>query len=494
MNTFDQFGLDPFSYSIAIELATRLLGLIYIIAYIPFLFQVKGLFGKEGIRPIADFLEVIKNRFGKKRFYYAPTLFWLNASDQAQLALIYAGIILGALLALGIFPPIILILLYLTHLSLTNAGQEFLSFGWETFLLELTIGFFLIVSTTPFNVFGWLGLNVLLFRFYLQAGVSKIFSQDENWRNLTALSYHYLTQPIPNTQAWFFHKFPMRFHKISAVLMFFIEIVVPFAIFGPPEFRLVAFILFTGLQLNIWFTGNFSYLNYVSIVSGIILIHNSFLNSFITFPQQQEASPLLWQVIISLLGLGYFALQVINCWQTFIPNHLFRRLLIWWQPFHLCYQHGIFAVMTTKRYEIIIEGSQDGEVWKEYHFYHKPGDVARRPRRIAPYQPRIDWQVWFLPFGYFWNEGWFQAFLVKLLEGSSAVLKLLKVNPFPDQPPLYIRCLIYDYEYTSFEEKKESGHWWKRKLIGQYAPIIRLYTEAEQQQRGDFSSKATTGL
>lgn len=474
--SLDSFGFDPAAYSIAINLFVRLLGALYIIVYLPFLWQMRGLFGKDGIRPIQDFLDNVKIRYGKKGIYYVPTLFWFSASDTALYALVWAGMGLGALLMLGIYPTGVLLLLYFVHLSLTSAGQEFLSFGWETFLLEITLGSFLLLATSPYNCFAWIALNLLLFRFHFQAGASKIKSRDANWKNLTALSYHYLTQPIPNTAAWYFHKLPMSFHKVSCILMFYIELIVPFAIFAPFELRLFAFVQLVGLQLSIWFTGNFSYLNHLTIILCTLLINNCYLSPFLSLQPAVEATPLVWNFFISVVSIAFLSLQTICLIAPYFPKRIFNKILLWVEPFHLAYPHGIFAVMTTKRYEIVIEGSMDGIVWKEYEFYHKPGSLSRRPKRISPIQPRLDWQAWFLPFGRYWNEWWFQSFLEKLLHGTPSVVKLLKHNPFEEKPPLIIRALIYDYEYTSFQEKKKTGNWWTRKLIGSYAMPMQLRT------------------
>lgn len=471
------FGFDPASYSIAIHLFTRLLGAIYVIAYIPFLFQIRGLIGKEGILPISLSLPYIKSRLGNRCYTQYPTLMWLNSSDTALYLLVWCGIVLGGLLMLGIYPAFVLLLLYLVHLSLTHAGQEFLGFGWETFLMEVTVALTLTLATEPYNLFGWIALNFLLLRFHIQAGVSKIFSQDKSWRNLSALSYHYFTQPLPNTTAWYFHKLPLWFHKLSALLMFYVELIVPLFIFSPPEIRLFVFTQLFGLQFFIWLTGNLSYLNHLTAVCCVILLHNRFLEPLLghTFVSQTiEPSSLLWSGLITLLSLCFLGLQIINLWNTFFHHPKLYRILQWFFPYHISYPHGIFAVMTTKRYEIIIEGKGENEEWKEYHFFYKPGALDWRPRRIAPYQPRVDWQAWFLPFYSFSDRIWFQQFLIKLLQGSPPVLKLLKHNPFPDKPPLLVRALIYDYEFTSFEERAKTGNWWKRQLIGQYAAPVLL--------------------
>lgn len=480
MDVLDSLGFYPSSYSTAIGLFTRLLGVIYVFVYFPFLFQIKGLLGKDGIRPVSHFVKFVKKRLGKSCYYRLPSLFWINSSDMAQLLLIWSGIFLGFMLIFSPYQALVLFLLYLIHLSLTSVGQDFLSFGWETFLMEITVATFLTVATVPYSIFGWIALNFLLLRFHVQAGVSKIFSHDPNWRNLTAISYHYLTQPLPNTIAWYFHKFPMWFHKASTALMFFIEIVAPMAIFALPEIRLAVFLLLAGLQAFIWLTGNLSYLNHLTAILCLILINNKFFDPFFSYSIEGfPPSSTLWQIVIETLGFAYLVLQMINLWQTFFPNYLLNRILAAVQPFHISYPHGLFAVMTTKRYEIIIEGSNDAETWHEYEFFYKPGDLSWRPRRISPYQPRLDWQAWFLPFAHFQHQIWFQIFLTRLLQGTPQVVKLLKHNPFRHAPPKYIRVLMYDYVFTTVQEKAATGNWWKRELVGPYTSILQLQASKE---------------
>lgn len=471
----DAFGFNPDGYSLAIELFLRLLGLIYLFAYVPFLFQIRGLLGKDGILPVSEYLSQIHRRFGSRRFYYLPTLFWLNSSDVALLSLIWAGIALGGLLMLGVATPVVLLSLYVVHLSLTSAGQDFLGFGWETLLLEITAAACLMTATTPYNTLGWIALNFILFRFHVQAGASKLLSGDPTWRDGTAIAYHYFTQPLPNTIAWYAQKLPMWFHKLSTWITFYAELIVPLAIFSPPWVRLIVAIQMIGLQVTIWLTGNLSYLNHMTVVLSVILLHNRFLESLLgPAPDVSQASPIIWQWAISACAAAFLFFQVINLINYFFPRRHWYLLLKWISPFHLAHPHQLFSVMTTKRYEIIIEGSRDGFVWHEYAFYYKPGDVAWRPRRISPYQPRLDWQAWFLPFDIFENQGWFQQFIAKLLQGSPTVVKLLKYNPFTEGPPMYIRVLMYDYEFTSGDERARTGHWWKRTLVGTYAPSMRL--------------------
>lgn len=468
--------MDPHVYVTASVLLPRLLGLIYIFVFGAFIFQMKGLFGAEGIRPIGQFLEFIKYRLGKWRFHHIPTLFWINSSDRALLTLVITGTIFSILLMFGILPPIMLFLLFILHLSIVSAGQDFLSFGWESFLLEIVCNAFFLSLTSPPNPLIWISLSLLLFRFHFQAGVSKLKSRDLNWRNLSAIWYHYQSQPLPNTQAWYFHKLPLSIHKVSTALMFFAELVVPFFVFGRDDLRFVAFLFLFGLQFFIWFTGNLSYLNHLTSVFCVILVSDHWFKMLLDWTITPPPPSLIYvDVFVSAVGACLIFMQLISLWNYFMPpNPTFYRILNWVQPYHIINRYGIFAIMTTKRYEIIIEGSDDEVKWKEYLFRYKPSELTRRPGRISPYQPRIDWQAWFLPFSNYHEESWFQDFLVRLLQGSPHVLKLLRYNPFPEKPPKYIRALIYDYEFTSVKEKKETGAWWRRTYAGIYSPVLYL--------------------
>lgn len=468
--------LDPQNYTISVELFTRLLGLVYFFVYFAFIFQIKGLLGTNGILPIGHFLHFVKNRFGLRSYYLIPSVFWLNSSDRALMSAVLTGTITSILLMGNIYAPLMLSILYVLHLSITSTGQDFLSFGWEMFLLEITFhAIFLSMTAVP-NIFIWISLNFLLFRFHFQAGAVKLLSGDPNWRNLTALAFHYQTQPLPNTQAWYIHKLPMSFHKLSTFFTHAAELIVPFGIiFGNQEIRLAVFFILFGLQAVIWFTGNFSYLNHLTGVFCIILISNTYLYPLLnwTLPIQESSLPM--DIFLSIIGAILLTIQVINLWNHFFPpNQLFAVCLRWIQPFHLANRYGIFAVMTTKRYEVIVEGSDDGVTWKEYFFYFKPSEITRRPRRISPFQPRIDWQIWFLPFTNYYTEVWFQNFLYHLLKGTPNVLKLIRHNPFSEKPPQFIRAHLYDYVFSDFKTKKEKGEWWTRTYVKPYSPTLSL--------------------
>jgi len=469
-NTFDSQY-----YLTATHVFTRLLGVIYFFAFFPFIFQIKGLLGHKGILPIETYLQFIWRRFHWKGYYYVPSLFWFNSTDRALLTVVIVGMILSVLLALNVYPLILIPLLYILYLSIISTGQDFLGFGWEIFLMEVTCNAFFLNVMSPPNPLVWVSINLLLFRFHFQAGISKFLSRDKNWRNMTALCYHYETQPLPNMQAWFFHQLPMWIHKGCCAMMFFVELVVPFAIFAPQEVRLAVWVLLAGLQVSIWFTGNLSYLNHFTFVFCTILVGDTYFKQFfgisVETPPTTEILPI---AIASMAGTILIFLQCISLWNYFLFNRTFYEILERVQPFHIANRYGIFAVMTTKRYEIIVEGSEDGKEWKEYMFRYKPSELNRHPRRVSPYQPRLDWQAWFLPFRNYEQNLWFQLFLQRLLEGSKDVVGLMRYNPFPNHPPQYIRAVAYDYKFSDWKSLWKNGVWWQREYVGLYSPVLHL--------------------
>lgn len=468
----------PESYTIIAVWFPRLLGMIYFFAFGALLFQIRGLIGSNGILPARSYLELLRYHYPKSWYYIAPSVFWINSSDKALMVVTAAGTILSVCLMFGFLPSLLLLLLYVLYLSIVSAGQDFLSFGWEGLLLETTAhAFFMSLTPIP-NLMVWFSYNFLLWRFHFQAGAVKLQSRDPSWRNLTAIAFHYQTQPLPNTVAWYAYKLPMWFQKQTCIIMFVIEMVFPFGIFFGDEVRLATFVGLFGLQFMIWFTGNFSYLNHLTAVMCTILLSNSvFIYLFGMTPPEVVAGPLWFDLIITFFGAILFGLQFIRIYHQFFPTSIFARILHTASGFHLANLYGIFAVMTTKRYEIVVEGSEDGKTWKEYTFKYKPSEITRRPRRISPYQPRLDWQAWFLPFTNFQSSYWFQSFLCHVLKGTPEVLKLLRDNPFPNEPPKFVRAIVYDYEFSSFEEKKSKGWWWRRRnYVGFYSPILSLKT------------------
>lgn len=476
---------DPESYTTAAMLLPRLLGFIYFFAIGAFLFQIKGLLGRNGILPVEDYLNYFRTHISQKRFFYIPSLFWFNSSDRALMGLTILGTLISLILMLGYYPSLCLGLLFIIHLSIVSVGQDFLSFGWESFLLEITFYTFL-VSLTPIpNLMTWINLNFLLFRFHIQAGAIKLQSGDPAWRNMKGAAFHYQSQPLPNTLAWYVYKWPLMIHKASTLFMFFVELIVPFGLFLTDDIRAITGLLMLALQVAFWLTGNFSYLNHLTAVFCIIAFNNYYL-SFLAEPPPIYQVHWLADHILSLIGSFFLILQCARLWHHFqYHNRLLTYWLSWLSPFHLVNRYGLFAIMTKERYEIIVEGSEDGNTWKEYLCWFKPSEITRRPRRISPYQPRIDWQMWFLPFDDFESATWFHQFLYHLLKGTPEVLKLVRHNPFPGHPPKYIRALMYDYHFSTAQQKKQLGWWWQRELMGLFSPIMSIKKESKHMELGD---------
>lgn len=465
---------NPESYTTAALLLPRLLGFIYLFAIGAFLLQIRGLIGKNGILPVKQYLDYFRVYSSKKRYFYIPSLFWFNSSDKALMGLTIFGTCISIVLILGYFPALCLALLFVIYLSIVSVGQDFLSFGWESFLLEITFYTFWISLTPIPNLMTWINLNFLLFRFHIQAGAVKLQSRDYAWRDLTALAFHYQSQPLPNTWAWYVYKWPTAFHKTSTLFMFFAELIVPFGLFLTDEIRAITGLILIAFQCIIWFTGNFSFLNHLTAVFCIIAFNNYYLSIFQDPPIVYSTYGIM-DYFLSFIGLGFLILQSVRLWHHFQPyHHVMSKWLDWFSTLHLVNRYGLFAIMTKKRYEIVIEGSEDGIEWKEYLCWYKPSEITRRPRRISPFQPRLDWQMWFLPFDDFESSTWFHQFLYHILKGNPEVLKLLRYNPFPNQPPKYIRALMYDYQFSTKQQKKEHGWWWQRELMGQFSGVLKL--------------------
>ncbi len=308
----------PESYTVAAYWLPRLLGFIYFFAIGAFLFQIRGLIGQNGILPLSQYLTQLHIYKARKRYFYLPTLFWLNSSDVALMGLTICGTLIAIALMFGIYPSICLGLLYITYLSIVNAGQDFLQFGWESFLLEITFYTFWMSLTPVPNFMIWICLNLLLFRFQFQAGAVKLQSHDYTWRHLTALSFHYQTQPLPNTLAWYVYKLPLSFHKGSALLMYAIELIFPFGLLLNETMRALVGIAFIGLQVMIYVTGNFSYLNHLTAIFSIIAFSNVFLG-FLNHPSivSPNSSNDFMEIGLTTIGAIFILLQLIRLWHHF---------------------------------------------------------------------------------------------------------------------------------------------------------------------------------
>ncbi len=473
----------------------RLLGLIYFIAFLSLWMQISGLVGSNGISPAAEYLEAVRERIGFERYYLLPTLCWLDASDDFLQFLCGGGALLALLLIFGVTPTPVLCLLWGFYLSLATVCNKFLGYQWDALLLETG---FLAIFFAPLQILPkfsresppsptvlWL-LRWLLFRLIFASGFVKLVSGDETWYNLTALNYHYETQPLPTWIGWYAHQAPEWFQKMSVAGMFVIELIVPFLIFAPRRLRFIACAMLIALQLLILATGNYCFFNLLTIALCILLLDDECLRRLLPkhigtlfkAPQTLIASPRYRNVVVA--GLATIILLVSSILMTgmFLQRRnlpmFARHVLRWTAPFRTINSYGLFRVMTTSRPEIVVEGSNDGRTWEEYTFKWKPGDLQRPLRWVTPHQPRLDWQMWFAALGSYRHNQWFLNFMVRLLQGSPEVLALLDGTPFPDSPPRYIRAVLYDYHFTDFDTKHSEGARWRRERKGLYCPILSL--------------------
>jgi predicted DCC family thiol-disulfide oxidoreductase YuxK len=464
------------TFGIANWLFLRTLGAVYLFAFASFAAQAAGLIGSHGISPAADYLHSLREYYGAV-YWQVPTVFWLNAGDATIKAVCIAGICLSVLLLLGVRWRIVRVLLFVLYLSLVTAGQEFMGYQWDALLLEA--GFLaILLGSSPIVV--WL-YRWLLFRLVFLSGVVKLASGDPSWRHFTALPVHYETQPLPTPLAWYTYQLPEWFQRGSVGFVFFVELVVPFLIFAPRRIRFFAARAMVALQVLILLTGNYAFFNVLTIGFCLFLIDDGFFRRL--FPKTAN-----WSTHLAAEKSHAWSRAVCGAFATlalFVGGfQVARPFGVRWSladtvvrivsPFEVINSYGLFAVMTTTRPEIVIEGSNDGATWLAYEFKYKPGDLTRMPAWVAPHQPRLDWQMWFAALGDYQSDPWIVRFMARLLQGSPEVLRLLGRNPFPDGPPHYIRAQLYQYSFTTPAERKSTGAWWKRELKGVYVPAISL--------------------
>lgn len=492
---------EPSSYVLTRWVFLRLLGLVYVIAFLSLLVQIAGLIGTHGILPAGDFLQAVHQNFGSAAYHLFPTLAWISSNDAALKLLCGVGSSFGLLAIAGVATGPALAFAWVCYLSVVTIGQEFLSFQWDILLLETG---FLAIFWAPWRVLEppwrsggtespttmlWLG-RWLLFRLLLLSGAVKLLSNDPTWRDLTALRYHYWTQPLPTPIAWYAAQLPAWFQNISVVGVFVLELGVPFLIFTPRRLRQLGAGMIAGFQLVIDLTGNYCFFNLLTIILCVPLLDDLFFTRWLPnrlvnrlggHPSAERHSS--WvastgkalRAVVAVLILLVSGSEMLRTFDHdgAVPGFA-RRLVRWQEPFYLSNTYGLFAVMTTSRIEIAVEGSNDGRTWQAYDFKYKPGNVARRPPWVAPYQPRLDWQMWFAALGDYRENPWFSNFMLRLLQGTPEVTALLASNPFSNGPPRYIRGVAYDYHFTDFALRRARGDWWQREQKGLYFPEVSL--------------------
>jgi hypothetical protein len=488
----------------------RALGLIYFSAFFSLIFQIRGLIGPTGILPAAEYLRAVTNSIGFARFWYAPTLLWFSTSNHMLMALCWLGLLASVLLTINIFPRAMLLTCFICFLSFVSAASDFSGYQSDGMLLEAGfISLFLAPPgfrprLAPQNPPMRASIFLLLwewFRIYFESGIAKIASGDPQWRHFTAMDEYYQNGPLPTWIGWYTQHLPHWFHATTAFATLALELGLVWMLFFPRRFRIICFFIVTPWQIGVILTANYTFLNYLVLALAIFLLDERFLARFVpqswkaqvTQPTQtateaavsleETHTPSWQQTWARYLASTKLALTALMFAWLFYSSTVLLLWMIWpaapfpskpvsaLQPFRIADRYGLFAVMTRGRYEIEFQGSNDGENWVAYPFRHKPQNLNEPPRIYAPYQPRFDWNLWFASLGHWRSNSIVPLTEERLLQGSPDVLALFANNPFP-QPPRQIRVLLWQYWFTSMQEKREQGLWWRRQLLGNYAPTL----------------------
>jgi hypothetical protein len=510
----------------------RALAAIYFSAFYSLLFQIKGLIGPHGVLPAQQYLSAVGRAMPGLKYWYAPSLFWIASSSSMMMAVTWFGLIAAVFAFLNLWPRLCFLICLVCFLSFVAASGEFSSYQSDGMLLEA--GFLALFFAPRGLIPGWGAgdppsraslwlLRWEWFRIYFESGMVKLLSGDEQWRNLTAMDEYYQNGPLPTWIGWYAEHLPHWFHAATAAGTLVMELGIVLMLFLPRRVRLICFCIVTPWEIGVILTANYTFLNYLVLSLGFLLLDDRMLLRFVphrwkppvvvripeTEPEEQlsilattgdsavaedaaatatyeiEGDGKRWRQraarISSVIGLAVSAAML-----TWIAYDTTVEMIgIPWRgsplptapvtaldPFRIANQYGLFAVMTRGRYDIEFQGSNDGKTWTPYLFRNKPQLLNEPPRIYAPYQPRFDWNLWFASLG-----DWHQNDIVplteeRLLENDSDVLALFKGNPFGTTAPKMLRAVLWQYWFTSMEEKRRTGNWWRREYLGLYAPEI----------------------
>ncbi len=509
----------------------RALAVIYFSAFYSLLVQIKGLIGPEGIQPAQQYLAAIAGQLSVSRYWYAPTLYWISASSTALMTITWIGLIASVIAFLNLWPKLSFFICFVCFLSFVGATQVFSSYQSDGMLLEA--GFLALFFAPPGLLPGWgadhppLRASWFLlqwewFRIYFESGMVKLASGDPEWRHLTAMDEYYQNGPLPTWIGWYVQHLPHWFQVASAAGTLGLELGLVLMMFFPRRVRLICFFIVTPWEIGVILTANYAFLNYLVLSLGVLLLDDKFLMRFVParfrphepepLAEPEEERPLSilaasrtgnekpeievragrrarqtwrerlafhWRAIrlaltaVMLTWIAYdTTAEMIGIPLREIP--LPTEPIVALEPLRIANQYGLFAVMTRGRYEIEFQGSNDGTNWIAYPFRNKPQALNEAPGIYAPYQPRFDWNLWFASLG-----GWQQNDIVpiteeRLLVSDPDVLSLFRENPFPQAPPRYVRAVLWQYWFTSMEEKRRTGNWWRREYLGLYAPELTM--------------------
>ncbi len=489
----------------------RALGLIYFSAFYALIFQIRGLIGPDGILPAGEYLEAVARQFPEQRLWFAPTLLWFSTSNHMLTAICWAGIVASLLLVVNVWPRAMLLVCFVCYLSFVAAAQDFSGYQSDGMLLEAG---FISLFFAPRGLWPGLGratpppraslflLQWEWFRIYFESGVVKLASGDPQWRNFTAMDEYYQNGPLPTWIGWYVQHLPHRVHAFATGATLVLELGLVFMLFLPRRWRIACFFIVTLWQIPVILTANYTFLNYLVLVLGFLLLDDRFVQRVMperwkgrifpaeiarppegedstepvperpSFRRSNPAAAFKLALTSVMLLWIFYSTTVQLIWILFPRVPLPTAPVAALEPFRIANRYGLFAVMTRGRYEIEFQGSNDGQNWQAYPFRYKPQELNQAPRIYAPYQPRFDWNLWFASLG-----SWRENLIVpsteeRLLAGSPDVLALFAGNPFPNGPPKQVRAVLWQYWFTPMAEKRAAGLWWRRELLGLYAPVL----------------------
>ncbi len=490
----------------------RWLGVIYFSAFFSLVFQIRGLIGPRGILPAGEYLQAVAHTLGRwQGLWYAPSLLWWWSGSGALLAICWAGMIASILLMLNFWPRAMLVICFVCFLSFVSAAQDFSGYQSDAMLLEA--GFLALFLAPPglrpgfAQAYPTLRASLYLlqwewFRIYLQSGAVKLLSGDPQWRNFTAMDEYYQNGPLPTWIGWYMQHLPHWFHAGTVYATLAMELGLVWMLFLPRRWRIVCFFIVTPWQVGVILTANYTFLNYLVLAMGVLLLDDEFLlsvvperwrprfnaaglsNNSVTAAPTSRAEILRWwklaKLLLSSLLLVWvaYATTAQLIWM-FMKAPLPTSPVTALEPFRIANSYGLFAVMTRGRFEIEFQGSNDGQTWTRYPFRYKPQALNQPPGIYAPYQPRFDWNLWFASLGSWRDYPIVPNTEVRLLANEKDVLGLFERNPFAQEAPRQVRAVLWQYWFTSLAEKRAAGNWWRRAYIGLYAPTLERTSNGE---------------
>ena len=481
----------PPTYWLTRFMMLRLLGAIYAIAFLVAINQLVPLIGSDGLLPVGIYFKQIREALGSTSagFIRLPSLFWFFHSDAALLTVAWTGFILSLIVTAGFANAPILTVLWLLDMSVVHAGQEWYGYGWEIQLLEtgfLAIFLCPLVDMRPFPrreppfpiivLFRW-----LICRIMLGAGLIKLRG-DKIWRNGTALYYHFETQPLPGPFSRWFHFLPRAILKIGVWFNFLAELVAPLFVFWPRIARHIAALVIILFQLILIVSGNLSFFNWLTILPALACLDDGFWSKIL--PQKivrmaeaaannaRPSKPMRITAWVVTIVIGLLSIQ--PAFNLLSPGQIMNGSF---DPLELVNTYGAFGTVGQERLNVVFEGTTDDTTnnnarWKPYLYKALPVELDKRPPQVAPYQLHLDWQMWFAAMDTPDDYPWTLNLVWKLLHNDRATLSLFANNPFPDNPPKYVRAVLY--RYTFAKPDNPNGLWWSREWLGDWIPVMSV--------------------